>query len=314
MNFRNLRTFVMVADAGGFARAAGRLSLTQSAASRQIIALEAELGVALFDRIGRRMHLTAEGDDLLQRSRRLLEDAASLAERARALKGGSVGTLHVGAPTQVIENLLASFVTKYQRRYPGVEVRLLEAAADRLQSHLDRGDVQLGLMPSGHDPFDGRLLYPIYVTAALSREHRLARRGALEVSQLADEPLLLLGRQFGLRSWFEAACDVAHIRPRALMESAAPHTLIALAREGYGIAIVPSDVQPQQGEVQLMPLVHRRTPVGRWAVITWNPQRFLPPYAEQFVSELAASVKRDYPGSDFVRRAPALPRPKQPKE
>ena len=314
MNFRNLRTFVMVADAGGFARAAGRLNLTQSAASRQIMALEEELGVALFDRTGRRMHLTAEGDDLLQRSRRLLEDAASLSERARALKGGHVGTLHIGAPTQVIENLLAPFVTKYQRRYPGVDVRLLEAAADRLQGHLDRGDVQLGIMPSGHDPFDGRLLYPIYVTAALSPEHRLARRGTLEVSQLADEPLLLLGRQFGLRSWFEAACDVAHIRPRALMESAAPHTLIALAREGYGIAVVPSDVQPQQGEIRLIPLVHRGAPVGRWSVVTWNPQRFLPPYAEQFVSELATSVKRNYPGRNVTRRAPVLPRPKQPSE
>ena len=314
MNFRNLRTFVMVADAGGFARAAGRLNLTQSAASRQIMALEAELGVALFDRIGRRMHLTAEGDDLLQRSRRLLEDAASLAERARALKGGQAGTLHVGAPTQVIENLLAPFVTKYQRRYPGVEVRLLEAAADRLQSHLDRGDVQLGIMPSGHDPFDGRLLYPIYVMAALSKEHRYARRAALEVTQIADEPLLLLGRQFGLRSWFEAACDIAHVMPRALMESAAPHTLIALAREAYGIAVVPSDVQTQQGEVRLIPLLHRGAPIGRWSVITWNPQRFLPPYAEQFVSELAASVERSYPGNAVTRRAPRLPRPKQPKQ
>src|SRR4051812_11862874 len=168
MNFRSLRTFVMVADAGGFARAAGRLNLTQSAASRQIMALEAELGVALFDRIGRSMQLTSEGDDLLQRSRRLLEDAASLTERARALKGGHVGTLHVGAPTQVIENLFAPFVTRYQRRYPRIEVRLLEAAADQLRSHLDRGNVQLGIMPSGHDPFDGRLLDPIYVTAGLS--------------------------------------------------------------------------------------------------------------------------------------------------
>lgn len=313
MNFRNLRTFVMVADAGGFARAAGRLNLTQSAASRQIMALEAELGVALFDRIGRNMHLTAEGDDLLQRSRRLLEDAASIAERARALKGGQVGTLHIGAPTQVIENLLAPFVTRYQRRHSGIEIRLLEAAADRLQTHLDRGDVQLGIMPSGHDPFEGRLLYPIYVMAALSREHKFARRSTIEISQLAEEPLLLLGRQFGLRSWFEAACEVAHVRPRAILESAAPHTLLALAGEGYGTAVVPSDVEPRQRDVRLIPLVHRGAPVGRWSVVTWNPQRYLSPFADQFVAELAQSVECNHPGRSFISKAPRLPRPRKPK-
>lgn len=312
MNFHHLRTFVIVADAGGFARASSRLNLTQPAASRQILALEAELGVALFDRIGRRIQLTAEGEDLLRRCRQLLEDAASLGERAHALKAGNTGTLRVGAPTQVIENLLAPFVTQYQRRHPDVEVHLLEAAAARLQSHLDHGDVHLGIMPSGHDPFQGHALYPIYVTAALSPGHRLGRRALLEITQLADEPLLLLGREFGLRQWFEAACDVAHVRPRVLMESVAPHTLVALAREGYGVAVVPSDVQPQHSPIRIVPLVHRGAPIGRWAVVTWNPRRFLAPYAKYFITELVASTRRGYPGRNLMRRTPALPEPPSP--
>ena len=70
MNFAHLRTFVAIADHGGFGRAAARLNLTQSAASRQIQGLEAELGVKLFDRIGRGVQLTSEGEDLLRRFRR----------------------------------------------------------------------------------------------------------------------------------------------------------------------------------------------------------------------------------------------------
>jgi DNA-binding transcriptional LysR family regulator len=312
MNLRHLHTFVLVADAGGFARAAGRLSLTQPAASRQIFALEAELGVRLFDRVGRRLQLTSEGEDLLRRGRRLLDDAAALGERARALKTGQSGTLRLGAPTQVIENFLAAFVTRYQQKNPGIEVHLLEAAAARLQGHLDRGDVHLGIMPSAHDPFQGQVLYPIYVTAALSTEHRLARQSLLEITQLAEEPLLLVGREFGLRSWFEAACDVAHVKPRVLMESVAPHTLMALASEGYGVAVVPSDVRPQHGTLRVRPIVHRGAPVGRWAVVTWNPQRFLAPYITKFVNELVASARKGYPGRDFTRRAPALPEPPGP--
>src|SRR5215216_3993205 len=178
MDLRRLRTFVTVADAGGFARASGKLPLTQPAASRQILALERELGIALFDRVGRRIALTFEGEDLLRLSRRLLEDAASLGERARAFKTGDAGALRVGAPTQVIENLLAPFVVAYQRRHPGVEIHLLEAAAARLQHHLDHGEVHLGIMPSDHDPYQGQILYPIHLTAALDPNHRLARSKA----------------------------------------------------------------------------------------------------------------------------------------
>src|SRR5258705_660240 len=93
MNFRHLRAFAAIADAGGFARAAVRLNVSQPALSRQIHALEAELGVPLFDRIGRRVQLTSEGEDLLGRSRRLLADAESLRDRARSLKTGQTGIL-----------------------------------------------------------------------------------------------------------------------------------------------------------------------------------------------------------------------------
>ena len=69
MNLRYLHTFVSIAEAGGIARAGARLDVSQPAASRQILALETGLGVRLFDRIGRRLRLTSEGEDLLRQSR-----------------------------------------------------------------------------------------------------------------------------------------------------------------------------------------------------------------------------------------------------
>src|SRR5262249_43992607 len=231
MNFRHLRAFVTIVDAGGFARAANRLNLSQPALSRQIRTLEGELGVLLFDRIGRRVQLTSEGEDLLRRSRRLLAEADSLGERARLLKAGETGILRVGATPQVIENLLADFLTKYRRRHPGVEVHLLEEGGVRLQGCLERGDIQLAFTftVAASTRLHPRLPYPRHLLAALSPRHRLGRRAVLEIAELADEPLLLLRRDFGSREWFDLACEMAHIRPRVLLESAAPHTLVALA-------------------------------------------------------------------------------------
>jgi DNA-binding transcriptional LysR family regulator len=116
MNLRYLHTFVGIAETGSIARAGARLSVSQSAASRQILALEAELGVRLFDRIGRRLSLTSEGEDLMWQSRRLLMEADSLSARARALKGGHTGILRVGATPMVIENTLSVFLSQYQLR------------------------------------------------------------------------------------------------------------------------------------------------------------------------------------------------------
>jgi DNA-binding transcriptional LysR family regulator len=310
MNLRQLRAFAAIADVGGFARAAGRLNVSQPALSRQIHALEADLGVPLFDRIGRRVQLTSEGEDLLRRSRRLLAEADSLGERARSLKTGQAGILRVGATPQVIENLLADFLTRYRRRHPGVEVHLVEDGGARLLGRLERGDVHLTMTPVAATRFQYRLLYPMHVLAVVSTAHRLSRRAVLEIAELAEEPLLLLRRDFGSREWFDAACEVAHIRPRVLLESAAPHTLVALAATDYGIAIIPSNVQVPRGIVCAMPLVHRGASVGRWAHIVWDPQRFLAPYAEEFVEELVTYARRTHPGREFIRRAPPIPRPK----
>src|SRR5262249_58558133 len=114
---------------------------------------------------------------------------------------------------------------------------------------------------------------------------------------------------FGSREWFDTACNVARIRPRVLLESAAPNSLVALAGMGYGIAVVPSNVALPSG-VHAVPLVQRGASIGRWLTVAWHPRRTLAAYAEQFADELAASCRRNYSGRDLVRRAPPLPRPK----
>src|SRR5260370_24500070 len=194
MNLRHLRTFVAVADSGGVRRAATRINLSQPATSRQIHALETELGVQLFDRIGRRVQLTSEGEDLLQRCRRLLSEAEAISERARALKSGQTGVLRVGAPPQLIESMMVAFLAHHQRRHPAIAVQLTPAPGGRLPTRLERGDVQLAIIPEGDERFDGRLLYPIYVFAVMANDHRLRRRALLNVVDLICYPLLLLPR------------------------------------------------------------------------------------------------------------------------
>jgi DNA-binding transcriptional LysR family regulator len=265
----------------------------------------------LFDRIGRRVHLTSEGDDLLRRSRHLLAEAESLAERARALEKGEKGILRVGATPQVIENTLAPFLGPYRRRHPGIEVHLVEDGGNRLPGRLRNGDIQLVLTAVIHD-FPHQPLYPVYAVGVASKNHhRLVRRGTIDIGELAEEPLLVLDRTFMSREWLETACSVAHIRPRVLLESRAPHTIIALAAEGHGVAVVPSTVAIRDERVRGAPLTQRGGAIGRWLTVGWDPQRFLARYAEHFVEELVAFCRRAHPSRELIRHAPPLPRPKE---
>jgi LysR family cyn operon transcriptional activator len=310
MDLRQLRGFVTIVDAGGFGRAVTRLNISQPALSRQIRALETELDIRLFDRIGRRIQLTSEGEDLLRRARQLLTDVESFGERARALKGGHTGVLRVGATPQGMETLLAEFLPRYRRAHPGVEVHLVEDGGVSLATRLEREDFHLALTAAADARFQWRLLMPLYLVAVLSKSHRLGRGATLEIKELADAQLLITRRDFASREWFDVACQLAHIRPRVLLESGAPSTLVALAQVGYGIAIVPSAVRIPQRGVRAVPLVQGGTPIGRWLTIAWDPRRFLAPYAERFVSELIGYCRRESVHPRYIRRAPSLPRPK----
>jgi len=181
-----------------------------------------------------------------------------------------------------------------------------------LATRLERGDVHLALTASTDARFRWRPLAPLYLLAVLPKSQPLGRGATLEIGELADAPLLLTRRDFASREWFDAACQVAHMRPRVLLESGAPSALVALAQAAYGIAIVPSNVRIPRRGLRAVPLVQRGVPIGRWLNIAWDPRRFLATYAEQFVEELVAHAQRSSAKSGYTRRAPPLPRPRAP--
>jgi LysR family transcriptional regulator, cyn operon transcriptional activator len=311
VNLRTLRTFVVTAEMGGLGRACAVLNLSQPAASRQIHALEVELGVVLFEHVGRGLRLTSHGEDLLQRSRQLLTYSDLLTEHARALRSGQSGTLKVGATPQIIANLIAPFLPGHGRDHPGVDVQLIEGSDPQQRTRLERGEVHLTIMPVGGGGLSYRLLAPVHALAVLLKTHPLSRRKVVEVQELSGYPLLLLQRGYGSRTWLDVECESAQIRPLVLMESTTAHTLTELAAVGHGIAVVPSTAVVRD-LLSAIPIVHRGTSIGRWVAVCWNPRRALPSYAESFVDKLSAHAKRAFPGRAYIKHAPPLPKPSEP--
>lgn len=309
MNLRALRTFVTMAQTGSLGRAARQLNVSQPAASRQIHTLQDELGVRLFRRSGRRLQLTLEGDDLLRQSHRLLADVDSLVERARALKGGQTGTLKVAATAQFITALLAPFLPGYRRNHPGIDVELVEGNAAIHRIRLEHGEVHLAIMPATGRRFSHKILAPVHVMAVIHKSHRLSRRATLEVSELLNERLLLMQREYHSRAWFEAACEAGDVQPKILLQSATANTLVELAAVNYGIAIVPSTTIIRDPALRAVPLVQSGKSIGQWSMVCWDEQRPTPTYARSFIEELVIYSKQAFPGQKLLRQAPTLQKP-----
>jgi LysR family transcriptional regulator, cyn operon transcriptional activator len=308
IDLMRIRAFVIAADAGSLSRAAATLHLTQPALSKQIRALEDELGVQLFSRAGRGIELTSAGHDLLERSRQLLVQAESLSERARVLQGGATGVLKIGATSMSLESLIAPFIPRYRRRWPEVDVWITENGGMELLRQVSQGELHLAITGPRRPALQSRLLFPVRAIAVMTNTHRLAQRRTVGLREIAEEPLLVLRPDFTVRQVFDAACQVSCLRPRLVFETGVPSALLAMARIGYGVAIVPSNQLMEDRALHRLPIIHEGKSLGQWMAVNWDPRRQLPPYAETFMAELTAYTRRSYPGREFARSAP-VPRP-----
>jgi len=300
MELRHLRYLIGIVDAGSMALASRRLHVSQPTLSRQVRDLEQELGVRLFDRVGRTLRLTVEGRELVARSRHVMAEAEALKARGTVLGGSTAGVLRVGAPPQFIEAGMPGVLQAYQRAHPAVEVQLSEDGGRRLITRVEHGGLHLAVgMLRGAEHLASRLLYPLRVLAVMSRGHRLASRRGLTIDDIAREPLLILASGFQTRQLFDEACQGREADLRIVLESQSPQSLIALAAAGRGLAIVPSVVPLARARVAIVGLVHRERPLGSWGQVIWHPQRYLPPYGEAFIDTLVRYTKRSYPGHDL---------------
>ena len=301
MDLRYARTFVTVAELGSVSKAAMRLHIAQPALSRQISNLEQELGLKLFDRVGRRLVLTGEGEQFLGDCRGLLNYASALGERVQLLRRGDTGTLKVAASPQFIESVISGFLRRYAERYPKVQLKLSESIAwsDTL-AMLERGEIQLGqnllsAVPSTDSRFASQPLEAIELLAASHAPLQSGKGGVIEVAGLATYPLLVLDTSFVSRRTFDATCRLAGIGVNIVFESRTPHTLLAMAEKGHGVAIVPSAVQVNRYSLRIARLTYRDEPLREPLAVFWDKRRPLPKYGADFCAMLAEYVREVFP-------------------
>lgn len=296
MNLRDLEYVVAVADHGGFSRAAAACNVSQPTLSGQILKLEAELGMRLFERDGRAVRVEERAAGVIAEARAALRAAANVAAAARAARDPFAGPLRVGVIATVAPYLLPLALPEAMQALPLTPLHLVEDLTDRLVARLSDGALDAAVIAS--DTPGARLaaipLYeePFYWVSSSPAAPR--GRKTIRVDEIDADRLLLLAEGHCLRDQALALCGAAKGPSGANVRAMSLETIRHLAAAGQGATLAPllafaswrrhgKDLDGLRlvgrGAARLVRLVSRRN----------NPRR---PAIEALAASLRASAKR----------------------
>ncbi|OWT73721.1 MULTISPECIES: LysR family transcriptional regulator [unclassified Achromobacter] len=238
---RQLQGFVAAAELGSFALAAAHTSMTPPAFSQLIKELESNLGVALFDRTTRRLHLTAAGEQLLLSVRRPLQDLDHASADMRALVDGSRGRIAFSILHSLAFGIGTRTLAALHQSHPSVAVQMIEDQNDVLIERIVNREVDFGVGMFTHavSELSFEPLFVDELVAVLRADHPLARRPVVEWSELAEHPLILLPQKSSVRRLAEASLLLTGLPRKTGHEVVSMVTAINMAAAGLGVTILP---------------------------------------------------------------------------
>lgn len=242
MELRQIRYFIEVAEREHVTRAAEALHVAQSAVSRQIFNLEAELGVQLFIREGRTIRLTAIGKTFLEHMKRamnIIEDAKQVIEE---YTDPDRGTVHIGFPSTLATYLLPTVISAFRKEYPHVKFDFHQGSYIELYHSIQRGDVNIALLapvPPKTDKLASTVLFTENIVALLPKGHKLTNRTFIHLNDLRDEAFILFPEGAKLREIVMNHCQQHGFYPTVAFEGQDIDSIKGLVAAGLGISLVP---------------------------------------------------------------------------
>jgi DNA-binding transcriptional LysR family regulator len=240
MNLNHLAIFHAVAQAGSMTLGAERLDISQPAVSKQVQDLERALGIHLFDRIGRRVHLSQAGEILADYARQLFA-LAHEAETAMAdVRGARRGRLAVGASTTIGTYLLPGVVAEFWRRHPHVELLVQIENTEQVHRRLAGQELDLGLTEGlvEEEELDAEVFHQDELVLIAAPGHRLAGQARVPPSAVREEPFILREPGSGTRAVEERALARLKLPVRVVMALGSTEAIKRVVAEGVGLAIV----------------------------------------------------------------------------
>ncbi|OLR91628.1 LysR family transcriptional regulator [Actinokineospora bangkokensis] len=255
MTLQQLAYFLAVAETRHFTRAAQRARVAQPSLSKQVQALESELGAPLFSRARGNITLTPAGEALLPVAKRILSDVDTAHQEVAELVGLRRGRIRLGATPSVCVGVLADALRTFHDQYPGIRLLVEEGGSRDLTAALLGGELDLAMVivpPQGVDP--------ALTSTPVLREHLVVASAAddlpdqVPLEYLRDRPLCMFRTGYDLRETTLQACRAAGFEPVLAVEGGEMDAVLRFVEAGLGLALVPSLVLPGRPRLRATPL------------------------------------------------------------
>jgi DNA-binding transcriptional LysR family regulator len=272
MELRHLRYFIAIAEELSFSRAARRLNLSQPPLSQQILDLERELGVRLFERGPRKVRLTHAGEAFLAEARATLSQADHAALTAQRADRGEVGLLQIGYLTSATNACFAKIIHEFRQLHPEVTLDLRDMNEVDMLRAMRAGSLHAALLRAV--PEDDELavtpLWTDTLNVALPAKHRLARQKQVSLRDLAGEPFIQLNPSFYpiASHCFMLVCREAGFIPRISQQASDYLSLLWLVASGLGIAVATDSLRDLQRDGMVWKPLCDATKAARMLLVT----------------------------------------------
>jgi LysR family transcriptional regulator, hydrogen peroxide-inducible genes activator len=261
MEIHQLRYFCAVVQHGTFTRASRAQRVTQPSLSQQILKLEAELGAPLFDRMPRAAKLTVFGNAFLPKAERILRELEDAKSEMLELTGEEKGSVVLGVIPTIAGYLLPQILSSFASQYPLIRIHVIEEITPLILERLHDGSADMAIvaLPVPGAELETTGLFTERFFAALPEAHPRAKQKSIRLSDLKEEPFLLLKEGHCFRDNLIAACRESRTRPSVAFESGQFSTILAMVSAGVGVSAVPSmAVQPTPG-CRFIPILGKRS-------------------------------------------------------
>lgn len=246
MNSRQLQYAIMLGRIRSFSQVAEELKITQPALSKQILALEQELGVKLFDRSTSPVTVTAAGAHFLREAQEILYREDQLQRSMERYRSGEAGELVIGATPFRSSYLMPGVVAALRQKFPGIRVRLAEYGSDILRREVAEGRYDLAVVNLPVDdsvlearPMEQDRLVLVLRRELLEQQEALRNAKTVELTRCAELPFVVVSPAQEMRRLFEKLCARAGVQPPIAAEVVGLTTAWDMARAGVGATLLP---------------------------------------------------------------------------
>ncbi len=240
MELGQLEAFVTAVKLHSFSRAAEAIGVTQPSLSARIIALETEIGEALFHRIGRGVRLTDAGRTFLPYVQRSLDALSAAKDSLESSRNASGGKLHIGAARGISAAVLPAILEEFHLKYPAVEFGIKTGRSSEVLEMVLSEEIQVGIARGLYHPDVVTIhLYDEEIVLVTHPEHQFAKAGTASIYQVGAEPLIVYDKQSTYFVLIDRVCREAGIVPSIEMDLDSIESTKKMVERGLGVSFLP---------------------------------------------------------------------------